>query len=126
MARFNLTSQKFQLSENDVEKQCLDLLWARGYYPVRVAAGRYIMPDREVLEACRKCGVTPRWQTVAEPGFPDYVIPGWCMEVKRPGGKLSTEQQLKIMDLERTRNIPCPVVESLDGLIDWLAHHPKL
>lgn len=126
MARFRLTSQKFELSENDVERQCLDLLRYKGYYPVRIAAGRYLMPDCEVLEACRKCGVKPRWHTVGEPGFPDYVIPGWCMEVKRPGGKLSPDQQLKIMDLERTRDIPCAAVESLDELIDWLAHHPKL
>lgn len=126
MAQFRLTSQKIQLSEKDVVKQCLDLLRWKHYQPQRIMAGRFIMPDREVLEACRKCGVKPRWETVGEPGIPDYVIPGWFMEVKRPGGKLSREQQLKIMDLERTWHLPVAVVESLDELIEWLARHSEL
>lgn len=124
--KFRLTSQKIQLSEKDVAKACLDLLRAKQYQPQRIMAGRYIMPDREVLEACRQCGVTPRWETVGERGIPDYAIPAWFMEVKRPGGALSREQELKIMDLERTWGLPVAVVESVDELIEWLARHKEL
>lgn len=126
MAKWNLTAQRFDLSESDVAKACVDLLEAKRYQPQRLPAGRYIMPDRAVLEACEKCGVKPRWQTIAEPGFPDYIIPAWFMEVKRPGGKLSREQELKIMDLERSWSLPVAVVESVDELLKWLAQHGEL
>jgi hypothetical protein len=127
MARgFRLTSpDKIKLTENDVEKACVDLLrWK--HYPQRLPAGRYLMPDRAVIELCRQHNVPLRWITIGEPGIPDYVIPAWFMEVKRPGGILSDVQQLKIMELERTWSLPVAVVESLDELIEWLALHPEL
>jgi hypothetical protein len=46
MPRFRLTSPpKPKLSENDVERTCLDVLRYRGYRPVRVPAGKYRTPD---------------------------------------------------------------------------------
>lgn len=126
MKGFRLTSQKIQLSESDVAKACVELLRWKHYQPQRIPAGRYIMPDRAVIELCQKHGVELRWQTIAEPGFPDYIIPAWLMEVKRPGGKLSPEQELKIMDLERTWGLPVAVVESVDQLIEWLARYEEL
>ena len=126
MARFRLTSEKIRLSENDVERACLDLLRWKHYQPQRILAGKYLHADRAVVELCRQHGVPLRWATIAEPGFPDYVIPAWCMEVKRPGGKLSPEQELKIMDLERTWNLPVAVVSSVDELVEWLARHEEL
>ena len=127
MAHWKLTPQKIEISESDVAKACVQLLRWRHYQPLRVPAGRYIMPDREVLEACRKCGVKPRWQTIAEPGYPDYVIPRFFVEVKRSsGGELSHEQAIKIMDLERTWRLPVAVVKNVDELIQWLAQHDNL
>ena len=126
MKRFRLTSQKIQLSESDVAKACTDLLRWKHYQPQRIPAGRYIMPDQAVIELCRKHDVPLRWTTIGEPGIPDYVIPAWFMEVKRPGGKLSPEQEVKIMDLERTWSLPVAVVESVDELIAWLAQYEEL
>lgn len=124
--KFRLTPPKIELSESDVAKACVDLLRWKHYQPQRLPAGRYIMPDREVIELCQTHGVKLRWMTLAEPGIPDYVIPAWFMEVKRPGGKLSPEQEMKIMDLERTWHLPVCVVESVDELIEWLARHGDL
>lgn len=124
--KFRLTPPKIELSESDVAKACVDLLRWKHYQPQRLPAGRYIMPDREVIELCQTHGVKLRWMTLAEPGIPDYVIPAWFMEVKRPGGKLSPEQEMKIMDLERTWSLPVAVVESVDELIEWLARHGDL
>jgi hypothetical protein len=36
-----------RLSENDVERACLDLLRLRGYWPIRLHAGRFKTPDGE-------------------------------------------------------------------------------
>ena len=77
MSRFRLTSPpKPKLSENDVERACLDVLRYRGYRPVRVPAGKYRTPDGQ------------RWVQIGEPGMPDYVIQQFFLEVKRPGGRV--------------------------------------
>ena len=41
MARFRLTGDKLKLSENDVERACLDLLRYRRFYPVRLNSGKF-------------------------------------------------------------------------------------
>ena len=110
MSRFRLTSPpKPKLSENDVERACLDVLRYRGYRPVRVPAGKYRTPDVQ------------RWVQIGEPGMPDYVIPQFFLEVKRPGGELSLVQQLKISELTQGWNLETAVVDSVEALAEWLA-----
>lgn len=126
MARFRLTQPVIDVSESHVAKACVDLLHWKHYQPQRIPAGRYIMPDRAVIELAQAQGVKLRWITIGEPGIPDYIVPAWFLEVKRPGGKLSAEQELKILELERTWRLPVAVVESVDELIGWLARHDNL
>jgi hypothetical protein len=115
MARFRLRPP--QLSENDVERQCLDLLRLRHYRPVRLQSGRFWTLDKK------------RIITIGEPGIPDYVIPLFFVEVKRPGGELSPEQTTKIHELEHIYDVSVAVVDSLEEMLDWLNWldaHPKL
>lgn len=126
MAHWKLTPQKIDISESDVAKACVELLRWRHYLPQRLPAGRYIMPDRAVIELAQAHGVKLRWMTIAEPGMPDYVIPRFFLETKRPGGELSHEQALRIMELERTWRLPVAVVKNVDELIAWLAQHDNL
>ena len=116
MARFRLRSpDKIQLTENDVEKQCLDYLALHRYRPVRLQSGLFTT-----------LGKNPRPVTVGEPGLPDYVIPLFFMEVKRPGGKLSPAQVMKIRELELDgHGVPVAVVDSLEALIEWLDRYQK-
>lgn len=111
MPRFRLTSPEFKLVESDVKKGCEDLLKYRGFYPLKVQSALVRTPDGK------------RWMRVGEVGFPDYVIPKFCMETKRPGGKLSDQQLMKIMELERSWGIPVAVVESVESLREWLDKH---
>lgn len=123
---FRLRPPEFKVSENDVERGCLDLLRYHRYWPVRLQSGKFIMPDRAVIEALRRVRVTPRWISLGEPGIPDYVIPQFFVETKRPGGGLSQVQRAKILELRRDWDLETAVVESVDELIEWLNHHPKV
>lgn len=111
MARFRLTSPPtVHLVENDVEKQCRDYLQRLNYLPVRLHAGRFRTKD-------------DRWITGAQAGMPDYVVVknDFFLEVKRPGGQLSTVQQLKILELQRGWGIQTAVIDSLEQMVAWLA-----
>jgi hypothetical protein len=57
---FRLTPQRIQLSENDVEEACVNLLRYRGYWPVRQHVGKVRTPD-------------DRWITLGAPGLPDWL-----------------------------------------------------
>jgi len=123
---WHLTSQKIKLSENDVERACLDVLRWRHFYPLRQQSGRFIMADRAVVQALQRMGVSYRWITVGEPGIPDYVIPRFFVETKRPGGELSVVQQLKITELKAGWDLDTAVVESVEELVAWLARHEQV
>lgn len=122
---FRLTPPKSQLSENDVERACLDLLRYHRYYPLRLQSGRFLHADKAVLEACRRAGVAVRWCNLGEPGIPDYVIPQFFLETKRPGGKLSAEQEAKIAALDRDWNLETAVVDDVEALAEWLGRQEK-
>src|SRR5262252_3070006 len=91
---FRLTAPQLKLVENDVERQCLDLLRLRGYWPARLHAGTFRSVDGE------------RWIRGVEKGTPDYgaiheLYPGFLLETKRPGGSLALIQSAVITNLER-------------------------
>jgi hypothetical protein len=102
---FRLTAPK--LTENDIESACVDLLKWQQYRPLRLQSGRFKTFDN-------------RWISIGEPGLPDYVVPAFFVEVKRPHGKLSPEQAFKIQQFEED-GIPTAVVHSVEALAEWLA-----
>lgn len=122
---FRLRPPEFKLSENDVERAVLDLLRYHHHYPVRLQSGKFIHADKAVIEACRRVRVAVRWATIGEPGIPDYCIPKCFIEVKRPGGMLSEVQRAKIIELRDHWDLPTWVIESVDELVERLAHNPQ-
>jgi hypothetical protein len=116
MARFRLRSPVIKLTENDVELQCRHVLQVRGFYPLRLNSGRFLAPGR----LCDECRRKARWVTIGEPGIPDYVIPQFFLETKRPGGELEDTQKQKIWELEKLWNLQTVVVDDVDTLIKWL------
>ena len=53
--RFRLTSERIELSEDDVEAQCLQVLRLRGYRVERLHAGRFrSMDGRRVITGAPK------------------------------------------------------------------------
>jgi hypothetical protein len=116
---FRLTSPKPKLVENDIERQCLDRLRYAGYYPVRLQSGLFKTPDRSA-----------RFIHIGEIGLPDYIVahperPAFFLEVKRPGGKLSDQQQMKIMELERSYRLRVAVVDRYEALESFLREHER-
>jgi hypothetical protein len=113
MARpFKLRPPQIKLVENDVERQCLDILRLRGFCPIRLNSGKFQTIDG-------------RWITIGEKGLPDYVIPLFFVETKRPDGQLSPEQDRKIWELEHIWGVKTAVVDSVAALIEWLDQHAK-
>ena len=113
MSRFRLTSSRITLTENDVERQCIDLLRLKGYYVVRLQSGLLKTPDG-------------RWIRVGEPGLPDYVCVkrDFFLEVKRPWGKLSGAQVNKIFELEAC-GYAVAAIDSVERLATWLADYEE-
>jgi hypothetical protein len=108
---WRLTPPKLKLVENDVEGACLDLLRYRGFWPVRQHCGKFRTAD-------------DRWITLGQPGLPDWALvkrPGFLLEVKRPGGKLSEIQEQRIAELRQWPDLDVVVVESVEELMDWLS-----
>ena len=91
---FRLRSPRLlKITENEVEKQLTSWLLTRGWYPIRQHSGLFRTPDG-------------RYIRVGEVGIPDYVVihshyPGFFLETKRPGAKLSAEQARKRWAIER-------------------------
>ena len=120
---FRLTAPILRLSENDVERQCLDVLQRRGYRPQRQNSGLLVTPER----LCPECRAKARWIRVGEPGLPDYIVVkhDFYLEVKRPNGVLSPQQQLKILELEQGWGLKVAVIDSVEALAAWLEHHER-
>ena len=109
MARgFRLTSPVVKLVERDVTQGCVDILHLKGFMPIRLPVGLYKTPDGK------------RWIQIGEKGMPDYVVPEFFVEVKRPGGELGDDQRRKIAEIEQIWRIPVAVVDSVDALAEWL------
>jgi len=122
MARFRLRPDgAIQLSENDVEKACIQLLQYKHYYPIRLQSGLFPNPDK-LCEACRSSA--PRIR-VGEPGIPDYVIPAFFLEVKAPGKKASDVQQEKIRSLKHYWSLETALVDRVEALLEWLRDYEE-
>jgi len=126
---WNLTSPPIKLTEDDVVQQCLDVLHYHHYWPVRQHAGRLIAPDEPVVRVLRETGTRFRWITVGATGLPDWALihperPGFLMEVKRPGAKLSRQQQAKHLEL-KLWPLEIAVVDNVEPLLAWLKEREK-
>lgn len=113
---FRLKPQTIRMSENDVERACLDLLRLRGYWPVRLHAGLFKSVDDR------------RWIRGVDKGTPDWaaiVAPSFLLETKRPGGSLSDDQKRKIFEIQRFNGLETVVVEDAQELLDWLDQHQR-
>ena len=101
-----------RLSENDVERACLDLLRLRGYWVIRQQSGLFKTPDN-------------RWIRLGKKGVPDYAtvhhhFPGFLLEVKRPGASPTPEQVVTIRELHLGYRLAIGVVDSVAALQEWL------
>lgn len=126
MSRFRLTSPRVQLTENQVEKACLDLVQHHGYWPIRQHVGRYLHADREVIRALHEAGVRYRMITLGEPGLPDWAFlhgtrPGFLLEAKRPGAKLDPAQERMQWMLRQAYHLQVVTIDSVLALEAWLA-----
>lgn len=116
MSRFRLRPDgRIQLSENDVEKACLDLLLRKHWWPIRQQVGRFRTPDEG-------------WVTIGEAGDPDYAVirpPSFFLEVKRPGGELSKVQAKRIYQLELFYGLKTVVVDDVEQFAKWLEAYER-
>lgn len=115
MARFRLTSYKPKIAESHVAKACVQILALRGWKVLRLPVGLFKTMDG-------------RHTTIGELGIPDYVAlhpdyPGFFLEVKRPGGKLSKVQEIKIEQLVQGYRLAVAVIDSPEALAEWLKRH---
>jgi len=114
--QFRLTPPK--ISENDVEFGCMQVLQYRGYRPIRLHAGRWRSPDLKY------------WIKGVDMGTPDYICihpkyPAIYVETKRPGGKLSPEQEQKIWEIKEGYHLHVAVVDSPGALTELLNQHEQ-
>ena len=104
-------------SENDIEAGCLTVLRLRGYWVARLHAGTFKTVDGQ------------RWIKGNDKGTPDWVAMrgkrGLLLEVKRPGAKLSLDQQRKIAELRTDYGLPIVVVSDAFQLSAWLDQHER-
>jgi hypothetical protein len=106
------------LTENDVERACIDLLHYRGYWVGRLHAGTFKTAD----------GL--RWIHGFEKGTPDYAVmhelfPGFMLEVKRPGAFPTPEQDRKHFELHLAYRLAICVVDGPEALRAWLDQHER-
>lgn len=107
-----------QISENDVEAGCKTILALHSYWVIRLNAGVF-----KSMDGNRHIRGVPK-------GTPDYAclhgrFRNFLLEVKRPGGDLSPEQELQITVLKRQWDLPIVVVETVDQLCNFLAAHER-
>jgi hypothetical protein len=113
---FRLTAPQPRLVENDVERQCLDIMLVRGYWPIRLHAGTFKSVDGE------------RWIKGVQKGTPDYgamheLYPGFLLETKRPGGSLTLIQSAAINGLRMGYRLAVCVTDGAAGFAQWLDQH---
>lgn len=104
-----------KLSENDVERQCLDLLRVRGWYVIRLQTGLFKTADN-------------RWIKVGTKGMPDYVAihpryPAFLLETKRPGKALREEQAKLHWELTQAYRLAVVTIDGVERLTPWLDKH---
>ena len=106
--------------ESAVQRACRDFLYLRGYRPIREQSGLLLAPD----SLCENCRANARRIRIGEPGMPDYSVPKFMVEVKRPGGKLSAEQKERHLELG-VHGVDVAVVDSPEALLAWLAAYER-
>jgi len=116
MRPFRLTPPR--ASENDIEAGCMTILELHSYMVIRLHAGVY-----ETLDHMRKIHGVRK-------GTPDYAClherhRAFLLEVKRPGGKLSPDQESEIAMIQLRFRLPIAVVESAEELSNFLAQHER-
>jgi len=103
-------------SENDIEAGCKTILAMHGYWVIKLHAGTFkSLDDRRHVKGVPK-------------GTPDYAClhefhRNFLLEVKRPGGELSWDQQAQIKLLRLQYRLPIVVVYSADDLSAFLEEH---
>ena len=115
MARFRLTAPKIQPLEKHVVEACITILNLRHYWTKRLNTGVFRTLDG-------------RWHTEGTKGDPDYValhrtFPGFLLEFKRPGGKLTPEQYERHYEIRLGYQIDIAIVDSTEALERWLDAH---
>jgi len=116
MQRYRLKPQRApKLTENDVERACLDFLHLRGYKEHRLHCGRARFPDGT-------------WTQLEPVGTPDWLLvhsthPAFYLETKRPGAELAPGQILKHLELTRGLRLHVSVASSVEELRAWLDEH---
>jgi hypothetical protein len=106
------------ISENDVEAGCKTILALHSYWVVKLHAGVFkTLDDRRHVHGVPK-------------GTPDYAclhgrFRNFLLEVKRPGGELSADQEGQIEVLQQHYGLPIVVVETVDQLCNFLARHER-
>jgi hypothetical protein len=130
MARFRLTSPKIKITENHVEKACIQLAEYKGYYPLRLHVGRYIHADKQVLRALTEAGVPFRMATMGVPGLPDWVLihgehSAFLLETKAPDGRLSKDQEQMHWILRQCHRVKVCVANSVARFEAFLADHER-
>lgn len=106
------------VDENMVEAGCKTILSLHNYWFTKLhAAVTKTLDGKRYIHGVKK-------------GTPDYVCLhgthlGFLLEVKRPGGKLSDDQQREIEYLALIFNLRIAVVESVEELQFFLAQHER-
>ena len=109
-------SRPSKLSENDVERACIDVLHIRGYWVARLHAGTFKSADGK------------RWIQGVKKGTPDYALlherfPGFLLEVKRTDASPTPEQINKHREIQMGFRLAIATVDSVEALAHWLAQH---
>jgi len=130
MDRFDLTSPQIKITENHVEEACIKLAEYKGYWPIRQHVGRYIHADAAVVRALKEAGVPFRMVTLGQKGLPDWAFlhgerPGFMLEAKAPGAKLSPDQERMIWVLRNLRRQTVGVVNSVALFEAFLEDHER-
>jgi len=107
-----------ELSENDVERQCLAICERRNYWHARLHAGRFWTWDKK------------RVITGLPKGTPDYALqhsyyPGFLLEVKRPGGVTSPDQDCRRFQIVAQYQLAICVVDNDREFVEWLDRHER-
>ena len=127
---FQLTPQgRIQVSEKDVTKACLDLLRIHHWWPIRQHVGRFL-PGRAYGLLCAHCreAVRKSWITIGETGDPDYAVikaPSFFLELKRPGGALSQDQEERHFQLENFYGLQTIKASGPEELRDYLRRRER-
>lgn len=114
-ANFRLTHPAPKLTENHVERACLDFLAMRGWKTHRLHCGRARFRDGS-------------WVTLEPEGTPDWIAihpqhPGFYLETKRPGKSISPGQNFKHTELRIGYRLQVVTADSVEVLIEWLNRH---